>query len=267
LLPEELLQGKLDAWFKAFHVLQCIAAGMLVIITMFGLFRRAGMLVLAACHIAAGFSLFILSVIFANTLGPIPIAAPEWLQNPLKGPTAPFPLAPWMGFTLYGAAIGILVRRHSEKNAGNMSALPFLVCGMLLKTWGWTMDRWLGGVVLNIMDTQRPRVVPDAFHGRIGEILLILGALVLVEKHFRPGAPWFQTIGRNTFPIYVSHVIILYGGIFGIGLNDWLGNSLNPWQAALGAVLFCGFFAISAQCVEPIVLRWKNWRYPLRGRD
>jgi uncharacterized membrane protein len=267
LLPEELLQGKLDAWFKAFHVLQCIATGLLTIIAMFALLRRAGPRVLAACYIAAGFSLFMLSVFFANTLGPQPQGAPEWLQNPLKGPNAPFPLAPWMGFTLYGAAIGAWVRYHSEKRAGSMSALPFLAVGMLLKSWGWALDRWLGNILLDALGTVPPRILPAAFHGRIGEILLVLGALVLFEKLHKPGLPWFQTIGRNTFPIYVGHVIILYGGIFGIGLNDWLEKSLNPWQAALGAFLFCGFSGLCAQCIEPLALRWKNRRYHLRGSD
>ena len=149
-----------------------------------------------------------------------------------------------------------------------MSPLPFLVVGTLLKTGGWAMDRWLGGLLLDSLgNPDQPRVLPAAFHGRIGEILLILGALVWLEKHYRPGAPWFQTIGRNTFPIYVSHVIVLYGGIFGIGLNDWLGNSLNPWQAALGALIFCGFFGLCAQWVEPLTLHWREWKYQLRGRD
>lgn len=130
------------------------------------------------------------------------------------------------------------------------------------------MDRLLGGKLMDMLGHAADhRVLPGAFHGRIGEILLVLGALVWIEKHFRPGAPWFQTIGRNTFPIYVSHVVLLYGGIFGIGLNDWIGKSLNPWQAALGAILFCGFFGLCAQWVEPLTLRWKDWRYPLRGRD
>lgn len=265
LLPE-LLHGKPDAWLQAFHVLQCIAVGLLVMIVMFGLLQRAGPRLLAGCLIIAGFLLFMLSVILANTPGPLPHGAPAWLQNPFKGPKAPFPLAPWMGFTLYGAAIGIWVRQHSEKRAGGMSVLPFLICGMLLKIFGWTMDRWLGGLLLDTLgNTAQPRVLPAAFHGRIGDILLALGALVLIEKHFRPGAPWFQTIGRNTFPIYVSHVIILYGGIFGIGLNDWLAKSLNPWQAALGALLFCGFFAVCAQWVEPLILRWKDWRSRSHG--
>jgi surface polysaccharide O-acyltransferase-like enzyme len=260
LLPR-MLHGEWDPWFQAFHVLQCIGFGLLVMIGMFGLLRKAGPRVLAASYIAIGFTMFLLAVILANTPGPLPHNAPAWLQNPLKGINSLFPLAPWLGFTLYGAAIGVLVRMRSEARDRGMSPLPFLAIGILLKSYGWTMDRWLGGRMLDMLGYAfQPRVVPDAFHGRIGEILLVLGALVWLEKHFRPGAHWFQTIGRNTFPVYVSHAILLYGAIFGIGLNDWLEKSLNPWQAALGAVLFCGFFALYAQWMEPLALRWKAWR-------
>lgn len=259
-LPD-LLRGEPDTWLQAFHVLQCIAVGLVVMIAMFGMFRRAGPGALAAAYIAAGFALFLMAVVLANANGPLPEGAPQWLQNPLKGPTAPFPLAPWLGFTLYGAAIGVLVRRSSRARDGGMNALPFLAIGLLLKSGGWAMDRWLGGRLLDAFGHARDsRVLFDAFHGRIGEILLVLGALIWIEKRFRPGAPWFQTVGRNTFPIYVSHVIVLYGGIFGIGIGDWLEKSLNPWQAGLGALVFCGFFAICAQWVEPVTLRFRAWR-------
>jgi uncharacterized membrane protein len=259
-LPD-LLHGRADRWLGNFHVLQCIAVGLLVMLAMFGIFRRAGARVLAGCHLVAGFVVFLAAVWLANTGGPLPDGMPEWLQNPIKGPVVSFPLAPWIGFSLYGAAIGVLLRQHVAARDGAVSALPFLITGLALKTGGWAMDRGLGGLLLDATGhAAQPRVLYDAFHGRIGEILLVLGALVWIERRLRPGVQWFQTIGRNTFPIYVGHVIVLYGGISGIGLDDWLGGSLNPWQAATGAVLFCGFFAVCAQWVEPVMLRLRSWR-------
>jgi xanthine/uracil/vitamin C permease (AzgA family) len=232
----------------------------------FGLVRRAGPRVLAACYVVAGLGLFLFSVVLANEAGYVPHGAPACLQNPLKGPSSSFPVAPWVGFTFYGAAIGVLVRQRTEGGRAAMSPWPFLVLGILLKVTGWPLDRMLGGSLLDgIGHGTGPRVLPDAFHGRIGEILIVLGVLVWIECRLRPGASWFQTIGRNTFPIYVGHVIVLYGGIFGIGLHRWLEKSLNPWQAALGAVIFCGIFGLCAQWVEPLELRWKAWRCPLRG--
>lgn len=258
LLPG-LLRGVWDPWLQAFHVLQCIAVGVLAMIVIFWLVRRTGTQGLVAVFVGAGMLDFLFSVVLANMAGPFPQGAPAWLQNPLKGPWSNFPVAPWLGFTFYGAAIGVLVRHRRGGQGGGVSVLGFLGVGLLLKTLGWSLDRALGRGLLELLgNCSEPKVVPDVFHGRIGEILIVLGVLVWIENRFRPGAGWFQTIGRNTFPIYVAHVVVLYGGIFGIGLQEWFGRALNPWQAGLGAVLFCGFFGYCAQWVEPIMLRWRN---------
>jgi hypothetical protein len=266
-LPD-MLGGERDSWLQAFHVLQCIAVGLCGMIVIFGLVRRAGARALAAAYVLSGLMAFIASVWLANLPGPIPQGAPVLLQNAIKGPIPGFPIVPWVGFTFYGAAIGVLVRSHTERLSQGMSPTPLLIAGGILKLAGWALDRFLGNTLLSVLGHPADgRILPDSFHGRLSEILIVLGVLVWIENRFRPGASWFQTIGRNTFPIYVSHVVILYGGIFGIGLKNWFQHSLNPWQAALGAVLFCGFFGFCAQWVEPLMLRWRDLRYRLRGRD
>ncbi len=256
-----MLSGVPDPWLQAFHVLQCIAVGLLGMILIFGVMRRAGAWALAASYVLCGLMVFLASVWLANQAGPVPQGAPVFLQNAIKGPASSFPLAPWIGFTFYGAAIGVLVRRHTQGRDSGMSPAPFLIVGVAFKLGGWAVERFLGNSLLTWFGhPAEGRVLPDAFHGRISEILMVLAALVWIESHLRPGASWFQTIGRNTFPVYVGHVVILYGGIFGIGLQDAFSASLNPWQAALGAILFCAFFGFCAQWVEPLTLRWRDWR-------
>jgi len=259
-LPE-LLRGGPDPWLGAFHVLQCIAVGLLVMISIHGIARRLGPSWLAAIQIVLGFMIFLASVMLANHPVHLPPGAPAWLQNPIRGPFSSFPLAPWLGFTLYGAAIGTLLRKQGQALPGRASATGFLIIGVILKIAGWSLDRLLGGIILDFTGITGPeRILPAAFHGRIGEILVIIGLLIWIENRFRPNLGWLQTIGRNTFPIFVSHVILLYGGISGIGLKTWFRHSLNPWQAAIGALLFCAFFGFAAQWVEPLVLRWRSWR-------
>jgi hypothetical protein len=258
-VPDWIHSGP-GSWLHAFHVLQCIAVGLLVMTAVFGIFRGMGPRGLIAVFMAIGFMDFLLAVTLANQSGPIPSEAPGWIQNAIKGRWANFPLAPWLAFTFYGAAIGVWVRYLNESRPGALGPLAFLVAGAVLSQIGWSFDRFLGARWLDLTGHEAgPRVLPDLVHGRIGEILLIFGVLVWMEKRIRPGASWFQTIGRNTFPIYVGHVILLYGGLFGFGLNIWIGRTLNPWQAGIGALLFCGFFAVFAQFVEPIALRWKTW--------
>lgn len=261
------LRGEWDPWLQAFHVLQCIALGLLAMIVIFGLFRRAGPWVLAAAYAAAAWFIFMLAMLLTNATGWLPTGAPEWLQNSIKGPQSNFPVAPWLGFTFYGAALGVLVRHRAGLGEGGVSAIGFLGIGLVLRLVGWALDPFLGKLALDLTGwTAPPVALPWMLHARVGEILILLGVLVWIENRFRPGASWFQTIGRNTFPIYVAHVVVLYGGIFGIGLDLWLENSLNPWQAALGALLFCGFFGYCAQWVDPLVLRWRAIRDDLKRR-
>ena len=57
-------------------------------------------------------------------------------------------------------------------------------------------------------------------------------------------------IGQNTLPIYIIHVVILYGGIFGIGLNQYMKHSLSGIEAVIGAVLFIAFFVVFIKYFE-----------------
>jgi hypothetical protein len=263
-LPD-VLRGAPDSWLPAFHVLQCIAVGLLALILVFGMVRKAGPRALAITYLGLGFADFLLGMLLANHAGPLPSDAPVWLQNPIKAASSTFPLAPWLGYTFYGAAIGVLLRWQNSGLQRRVGVMPFLAIGLLLSVLGWHLDGFIASRLLDVTGhPASPRVLLDSFHGRIGEILLLLGFLVWMERRLKVSTAWLQTIGRNTFPIYVIHVIILYGGIFGFGLNGWLLHSLNPWQSALGAVIFCAFFGFCAQGFEPLVLRWREWRG--RGR-
>ncbi len=258
LLPG-VFRGEWDPWLQAFHVLQCIGVGLLGMLGVFGLVRRAGPRVLAAGYVVAGLGMFLLGVALARQAGPVPEWAPAWLQNGVKGPFSMFPVAPWLGYTCYGAAVGVLVRYRSGGRDGTVGAAAFLGSGLFLKLAGGPLDQMLAGLLPHGPGAAGGMPL-DAFHGRVGEILMVLGVLVWIENRFHPRWDWFQVIGRNTFPIYIGHVVVLYGGIFGVSLQHWLGRSLNPWQAGLGAVVFCGVFGWCARWVEPVAGWWRAWR-------
>ena len=63
----------------------------------------------------------------------------------------------------------------------------------------------------------------------------------------------FLKIGQNTLPIYVVHVIILYGGVLGFGLKPLLfDRDLHPWIAVSISVTFMVLFAIMVKYIEPL---------------
>ena len=257
-----LSNGHPDAWSGGFHVLQCIGVGLLGLLLIFGLLRRWGLLPLMIGYTTLALGMFLLEVVLSNHTGYVPAGAPAWLQNPLKGPLSNFPIAPWLGYTFYGAVLGVFVRIRE----GVTHPLLMLGVGLLLRGCGKWIDQGLAVLILNLTNTRmESAVIPTGFHMRVGEMLLVLGVLIWIEKRFHPLPARFLTVGRNTFFIYVAHTIVLYGAIFGIGLNQFWKEALNPWQAALGAVIFCGAFAWAAQGVEPAAKRWKKWRKRASG--
>ncbi len=256
------------AWFIAFHVLQCIAIGLLVMITVSGLLRRAPRWMTPAAFATLGFSTFLLSVVLANHKAYWPAGAPDLIQNIVQGPTSHFSVAPWLGFTFYGAAIGTFIRHRQHDRPMLLHPAAIVSAGALLSYKGWHWDARIGRGLLDLLDhPAHDRVTPFFFHARFGESLILLGILMAVDKWSRINLTWFQTIGRNTFPIYITHVIVLYGGITGIGLHQLWDHRLNPWQAAGGALVFCVAFALYAQCIGPIQGWWSHRWSELRQRS
>ena len=120
-----------------------------------------------------------------------------------------------------------------------------LACGLLII--------WLAAGMLPL--PKRTSSAITWFTERAAEVAIFLGILRLVEIGCGIGVPWMLRVGRETFSIYIVHVIILYGGLFGLGLNRWLKDSLTPWQAAGGAAVFLALFIAQAQLLQAWKLR------------
>jgi peptidoglycan/LPS O-acetylase OafA/YrhL len=45
-------------------------------------------------------------------------------------------------------------------------------------------------------------------------------------------------IGQKTLSIYIIHFIIIYGSLTGLGLHQLIGKTLDPYEAACGAIIF-----------------------------
>ena len=75
---------------------------------------------------------------------------------------------------------------------------------------------------------------------------------MIIEISMNFKADLLLKIGQNTLPIYILHVIILYGGIFGFGLNNILKHSLNGTEAIIGAIIFILLFVIFIKYINVI---------------
>ncbi|HVJ45550.1 MAG TPA: heparan-alpha-glucosaminide N-acetyltransferase domain-containing protein [Luteolibacter sp.] len=252
-LPEYFRTGP-DHWLTAFHVLQCIAVGILLLMGVFAVHRLLPKIPLPFWYVAAGLGLSLGHVVLFNLPGGswFPRGAPEVIQNIFKGPLSIFPITPWLIFTMYGAALGAWVRLDPEKVR---TFGPWLIlAGFALKYSGVFIDR---GIALLAGAISGNRLAPEHWiHDRCGEILAALGLLIFIDRRFKLRDSWFLEIGRNTLAVYVVHVVLLYNGFFGIGLRTWWEKALNPWQAAIGAVVFMAGFGVFAVWVG----KFTNWR-------
>lgn len=249
-LPD-YFRGEFGEWVFAFHVLQCIGMGLLALIGICWLHFRAPKIPLATLHLAA--MILCLGIYLWLRRVPegvhVPEGWPSLFQNMLRGPYSVFPVAPWFAFIFLGGAIGASLR------GGKMTRLPievgsamwfFLIAFALKLVWF---------MIVVAPDMDRNAAAGLAwFSGRSAEVIAFLGVLRWIETRFGIGVPWLLRVGTLTFSIYVIHVIILYSGLFGIGLNKVIKEKFGPWESAFGAVAFLGFFILLAQLIP----RWRS---------
>lgn len=247
-------RGEFGTWAFAFHVLQCIGVGLLALIVIAAAQRALAKGPLALWYAVA--TVCCLGVyVWLKSLPPetyVPAGWPLLIQNALSGPRSVFPIAPWLGFSFLGGAMGAYLRSHSGRPVTLRSWLWLFVLAAALKLV------WLAVVLIPMPESASVGLA--WFSGRACEVVAFLGVLRWLEIQYGIGVPWLLRVGRETFAIYIVHVIVLYGGLFGIGLNDWLVEKLGPWQAAGGAAVFIGVFIIHAQ----ILNMWKMRKRELK---
>lgn len=240
----DYFQGEFGTWVFAFHVLQCIGVGLIALILIAALqhLLKKGSLV---WWYGGAIVLCMVVYVWLKSLPPetyVPAGWPQVFQNALSGPRTVFPIAPWLGFSFLGGAMGTYIRSINHKPITQKSCLWFFILAAGLKL------AWLAVVLIPMPASASAGLA--WFTEKSAQVAVFLGVLRWLEIRFGIGIPWMLRVGRETFSIYIVHVMVLYSGLFGIGLNQWLKNALNPWQAAGGAAVFLAAFILFAQAVS-----------------
>ncbi len=253
-LPE-YLSGNISSWVIAFHVLQSIGVAISIILLIFGLFKLVGKGPLWLYYFMAATILFAFYPYLKNLPENVyPLKGwPEIIQNMIKGPNSVFPIVPWVAFSLYGAMVGALLNKFHHFVRKDWFPITFMLLGLSLNLFGYS--------IFEAVDATFKYIYPESpidlsfnawLYGRLGQVLIVIGVLMFIEKYFHIKDSLFIKVGQNTLQIYIVHVIVLYSGIFGIGLNQYLKNSLNPYQAIAAAIGFISVFVIFTKYLEPL---------------
>lgn len=259
-------------WFQAFHVLQSIGVGIFFLLLIFGVYKLinkgplhwyyfgGAMIVFTFYgylkhHIMWDQHLIDIGKLTKENRNFIPEGAPKFVQNMIYGEFSDFSFVRYSGYTIMGGFIGAIIRRYESKVREWWFAAIFLGVGLLFSIASQSILTQVDHFTNWIGLTHPGHFAFNATgFSRLGQVVTLLGALMLVDANFKVNAPLFLKMGQNTFPVYIVHVIILYAGIIGIGLEPepWYRHQFGPWESIGISAFFIVVFAIMVKYIEPL---------------
>lgn len=163
----------------------------------------------------------------------------EWLPAPTaayfySGSGSLFPLFPWAGYVMFGGLLGAYLAREGRQFkplrlswkliVAGVSMLALYYCAGRLKAAGYGPNHfWAYSHELALL--------------RLGSVLLLIVLIALLSVRVRAVPETLLTVGRSTLPIYIMHLVILYGSPWNYGLHRLCDKCLPLWPSILAALL------------------------------
>jgi hypothetical protein len=255
-------------WFAAFHVLQSIAFGIAFLLLIYGihLLIKKGDIhwyyLIAALLVFIGYSQT-KAYIQADELRIAgtslkasywPNGFPSFIQNMFYGKYSDFSFMRYSGYVLLGGMTGSIIRKYEHLTKKNWFGILFILIAVFLNVFIQSIFVQLDSIteMIGLCNRGVYELNSTAFM-RFGQVIGLIGILMLIDGNFKVKAPLFLKLGQNTLPIYVIHVIILYGGIFGLGLKpDVINLNLSPYAAIGVSIIAMISFTIMVKYIEPL---------------
>ena len=225
---------KLDFGLDFFivDVLQIIGLSLILIVVCYQLLLKKTFL-FSLVMLVLGTLIFMTEPLYRHLELPnIPIPLSNYLS---KSNGSIFTLLPWFGYMSYGAFIATLFYGYLEKRRFKLYIINgFFSIGLILINFSSE------ALVLISEQLEIELFKNVAYYNylfiRLGNVMILFALFYLFE--FAIKQPLILKIGQKTLSIYVIHFIIIYGSFTGLGLNRIIGQTLDPIQAIIGALLF-----------------------------
>lgn len=144
-----------------------------------------------------------------------------------------FPLIPWSAYVLLGAGLGQVYDRWG---AANLSAFA----NRLLLGGG------AGAIVLAGVFSLLPfepfgpsefwSTSPSLFLLRAGSVLVVLGLIAHLSRRLAHLPRGLAALAQESLQVYFTHLCIVYGSVWNVGLQSYVGATLSPDSVALVVV-------------------------------
>lgn len=252
-----LMAGHLPAWYYSLDVLHCIGLSLLAICGLFALGHRLR-LPLWPLFLVLGIGIFLLdpwrlSLDFS--------VLPQVLANLFTNEYgSQFTIFPWLGYCLFGGAVGCLLKVRPQLALGHWLPLVFLLVGWCC----FFHSSWALNQLYQLTDWPVFRNVAynNYLFIRLGQVWLCFALFMWVVPRVKNIPALLPKVGSETLTIYCVHYVILYSTWFGIGISRYWQGGLDGPTAAAGALLFVLAHVFMIQWIEPIrsfIYSIPNW--------
>jgi hypothetical protein len=190
-----------------------------------------------------------------------PQGFPPFIQNMFYGKFSDFSILRYSGYVILGGMVGSIIRKYEEKCKEFWFGAMFIIIGILMNIF---IQRLLNNVdqfteFIGLTNDGVFSLTAVSFM-RFGQVISLLGILMIVDSNFKIKAALFLKLGQNTLPIYIVHVIILYGGIFGFGLvPNLFDRNLNPIGAISISITAIFAFVAFIKYIEPLEIFYNKF--------
>lgn len=249
--------------FYTFHILHCIAIGLFLTIGIYA-FAHFIKKMQYVPHLLVGSALaciFMQPVIvdYYDTNTHIPYL-PDILNNFFGGEHSVFGVFPFCGYVLGGAFIGSLVARGFDATSKHglrnllIAAVSLIVIQALFR---FSFDAALSYFMDRPIKFFR---LMDSFFLRFSLSLVLVMIVILATRHKTSINATLLAVGQNTLPIFILHLLVLYGAVSGFGLDTIL-TAVNvqdletyrqPWITIGFAAVFIGIFVVFAANIDAL---------------
>jgi uncharacterized membrane protein len=166
-----------------------------------------------------------------------------------------FPLFPWAGYVLIGAAAGQLYARWGAAHLARFANWVLLVPGVVLIL----VSLYAGPALFG---TGEWSWVPAQVLLRVGSCFVLLSIVAHASRRIANLPHVFGAVAQESLVIYFVHLCIVYGSIWNSGLNQYFGETLTPFQTfAVVAALVAAMTVMAWQWnrlkhIRPRTARW-----------
>jgi uncharacterized membrane protein len=163
----------------------------------------------------------------------------RWLPAPIaayfySGSGSLFPLFPWAGYVMIGGVLGAYLAGADRRPEPSGLSRRLIVVGMaLLALYYYAGHLKAAGNG----STQFWASNPDLALLRSGSVFILIVPIALLSARVRAVPPSLLKVGRRTLPIYLLHLVILYGSPWNPGINQLCDKCLPIWPSLAAALL------------------------------